>query len=926
MSIASDNVGINTPLNSGLAAGTDLKVDIGSTVEATVASGSDVLLIELPNGDKKRITRDNLFAGLGRGAELRGSVNPKPSGAPNQTLTVSGDPSNATISQGVAPTGVEPSGYTYVVLLDEADKATGVTVRMGGISGSPIDYIVFDQDQLQWTGSASMGTFVHLELGDSVISVFDRQGRVTAENGDYTATQIAYTPYLDNAENNVQQALNYLTGNRVKKSGDTMTGSLYGNVTDWEIGGSAGGAPRINFRNQTTGNLVMGAGTDALTGHVYIRPRGYNSSVVESRFEVNGKVYLNNPYSVVAQQTSGDSLTRYDYVTSQDALKVSKAGDTMTGDLVFNSNSDIYMNSGSWIYWSHSGADTIRMNHNTSIGDPRIDFFSDDSGGFAGIRVAKLTATDIAATSVTAPTFIGDLTGTADKVTVNENTATPTHYPLTWIATDKSLYHSASKLTFQASTGTLKTTTFEGDLTGIASSVSVIDHTADNANYPIVWHDNNSKLRDTVSKLTFNPSTGNLKSTMFEGDLTGNATTATNLKSINTTFSGTYPITVNVNGVIYSHTGMTYNGSAGTLTAPTFIGALTGNVTGNLTGNATTATRATTADTWTTPRNFTVTLTGDATGTVTQSVDGSGNETFTVNTTILDDSHNHDGRYYTESESNTRFVNATGDTMTGTLYAPTFSGKLIGEVSAITKLTVPVDTSSSGVQAQFRYHPTNGFEGHDGSRWGSIGGGGAGIPTYIKKTANYTLSSEEGILFDVSTASLTATLPTGIAGDWVSIGDYNGSASLVKSIKITSAQFIHGSNDDLVLTNANTVITLSYIDSVVGWKIVDGIGESAGESSAAAVSVVSTHSGNGTWNITGVKIGVPMYVVVQGNGYYTCKLSSGATYQSNTYGFRLGYGPSTNDDVPVFTIIPTSSTVVLVLSATSLTPTLTAHQ
>ena len=68
------------------------------------------------------------------------------------------------------------------------------------------------------------------------------------------------------------------------------------------------------------------------------------------------------------------------------------------------------------------------------------------------------------------------------------------------------------------------------------------------------------------------------------------------------------------------------------------------------------------ADKWTTPR--TISLTGDVTGSV--SWDGSGNAS--LSTTVANDSHNHDGRYYTESESDTRFLRGNAsDTMTGTL-------------------------------------------------------------------------------------------------------------------------------------------------------------------------------------------------------------------------------------------------------------------
>lgn len=65
---------------------------------------------------------------------------------------------------------------------------------------------------------------------------------------------------------------------------------------------------------------------------------------------------------------------------------------------------------------------------------------------------------------------------------------------------------------------------------------------------------------------------------------------------------------------------------------------------------------------WTTAR--TLTLGGDLTGNV--SISGASN--FTLTAVVVNDSHTHDGRYFTESESDARFVNHTGDqTMTGHL-------------------------------------------------------------------------------------------------------------------------------------------------------------------------------------------------------------------------------------------------------------------
>lgn len=205
-------IDIVTELNSGLKLSPDLlEMDIVGTHEATSANGSDVFILETAAGEKFRITRDNLLAGLGRGSELRGSSTPLSTDPqPITTLTIAGDPDNSTISQGVAPTATIPSGYTYVMLLDPSDFPSGVTLRMTGNAGDTDDIVVFDQDQLQWVGSALDGSWVHLETGNSVISVHGRQGLVVGQPGDYTAAQIGVTLAGGITSTNVQTALEEL--------------------------------------------------------------------------------------------------------------------------------------------------------------------------------------------------------------------------------------------------------------------------------------------------------------------------------------------------------------------------------------------------------------------------------------------------------------------------------------------------------------------------------------------------------------------------------------------------------------------------------------------------------------------------------------------------------------------------------------------
>ena len=57
-------------------------------------------------------------------------------------------------------------------------------------------------------------------------------------------------------------------------------------------------------------------------------------------------------------------------------------------------------------------------------------------------------------------------------------------------------------------------------------------------------------------------------SSTITGSVSGNAATATKLASIGTTFSNTYPLTINASGVIYSNGNITYDGTNNRLSSP----------------------------------------------------------------------------------------------------------------------------------------------------------------------------------------------------------------------------------------------------------------------------------------------------------------------------------------------------------------------
>ena len=93
-----------------------------------------------------------------------------------------------------------------------------------------------------------------------------------------------------------------------------------------------------------------------------------------------------------------------------------------------------------------------------------------------------------------------------------------------------------------------------------------------------------------------------------------------------------------------------------------------------------------------------ITLNGDVSGSATMTNLGSA----TITVTVANDSHNHDGRYYTESEADGRFVNSSGDTITGslavsdTVTSPTISGVSTMHMNAGGAIRWPIDQFGGG--------------------------------------------------------------------------------------------------------------------------------------------------------------------------------------------------------------------------------------
>lgn len=128
------------------------------------------------------------------------------------------------------------------------------------------------------------------------------------------------------------------------------------------------------------------------------------------------------------------------------------------------------------------------------------------------------------------------------------------------------------------------------------------------------------------------------------------------------------------------------------------------------------------------------------------------------------------------------------------------------------------------------------FEGHDGDEWSGIGEGGkvswnvVGVDTTAEKNNGYQVILPIG----PSDTNVNITLPSNrLTDDFVVVADYNGTLGVNQfgtatvTVKPSVGDKLHGVTDDEIKVDvSNAVIQFAYIDDTVGWKIVDGIGES----------------------------------------------------------------------------------------------------
>lgn len=437
-----------------------------------------------------------------------------------------------------------------------------------------------------------------------------------------TATQLAYYATSTNAVSTAGAGLTWNSGSSTLSATNIVAGSIASNAvgtptftsaTDIvfaptgtvrvsskkieelaapSIGTDAANKTYVDTRSVTLGstNIVIGTTTNTIGGMASITSSSFvgaltgnaSSSTVASTVTLNPTT-TNSPHYVTFVDTStGDENIRTDI------------------DLNYNPSTNV-LTAG---VFSGSGGSLTSIPNNALIN-------SSITLGSTAMALGGTITTVTGLTSISSTTFVGALTGNADTATTANTATTVTLNPTeTTAATHYMLFvdgttgnenvRTDSGITYNPSTNTLSTTTFNGALVGNAdtattatkaTTVILVATNTTSASHFVTFVDaaTGDKNVKTDTSLIYNPGTNTLTSTTFSGALSGNADTATTaniattvtLTPTNSPASASYHMlfTLNNSGneAVLTDTGITYNPNTNTLSTTTFSGALSGN-------------------------------------------------------------------------------------------------------------------------------------------------------------------------------------------------------------------------------------------------------------------------------------------------------------------------------------------------------------
>ena len=469
----------------------------------------------------------------------------------------------------------------------------------------------------------------------------------------------------------LQEQINLITGDEpgtenpyVKRAGDDMSGDLTFNTDVILLDATDGSATfsgnilagtsttdyGVSAQNSASGNLWQAALTAknftpggpvfaGLANNFAATAAGVTSVIYE-----NGSANFRGPLDIFRGYDDRDGYAqKWGYfssttagseratvmVTAKGEYYATNSGDVGTGNYLVNiSSSGTYHFGNSSDYIKYTQADGLyRVSGGTTVWHLKAN----GTATFTGLVDADISGNAATATNATNSTNSTNATNASYVYVERDDASNATRY-ITFVddanAGNKRL-NMDSGLTFNPTNNTLYSDNFTGTFNGNATSAT----DANNSQYLRGYAPSSSA---TVNTVVLRDGTGHIVGNYLQGtwvQATHGGDTASSLS--HTVFRDS--------SGWYKH--ITYSDARAQLNVPTRTGGDASGTWGiNITGSAGSAAK------WSTAR--TITAGGDVSGSV--SIDGSANKTFTM--TVANDSHTHDGRYYTESESNGRYL------------------------------------------------------------------------------------------------------------------------------------------------------------------------------------------------------------------------------------------------------------------------------
>jgi hypothetical protein len=197
------------------------------------------------------------------------------------------------------------------------------------------------------------------------------------------------------------------------------------------------------------------------------------------------------------------------------------------------------------------------------------------------------------------------------------------------------------------------------------------------------------------------------------------------------------------------------------------------------------------------------------------------------------------------------------------------------------------------------------------------------------KTSTFTAVDGQGFFVDTSSGTVTANLPAGAAGSIVAFSDYtNTFQNNAFTITPNGSDKIGGTNASASIRTEGLAVTLVFIDSTEGWKVINDATTSViGETFMSASGGTETTSGNfkihkftgpGTFTVSSIgnldKNNTVSYVVVGGGGGGMSMIqnNSDGGGGGGAGGYRENKSP-----VDTYTASPVEGSTDVIVTATS---------